>query len=339
MQILSTMALLVSTFISSTLAHYTISQDYTGRAFYDGFDFFTDADPTNGHVKFVDKEQANSSGIAGLMSGGFANNAVYLGMDAVNDAPQGRKSIRVQSSKAFNHGLIIADIAHMPGGVCSTWPAFWMVGPNWPAGGEIDIVEGVNEQTSNKMTLHTGSGVAISKNQSFSGELVTPNCDINAPGQDKNAGCLILDSDNATYGKGFNQNGGGVYATEWTSAAIKIWFFPRSAIPADVASGNPEPSEAWGAPRAAFAGDFKVDEHFKDLNIVFDTTFCGDWAGKVWANSSCAVLAPTCEEYVTQNRAAFRDTFWAINSLKVFDTDDQPRLRTRSGGAVLPTLP
>ena len=333
------MALLVSPFISSTLAHYSLSQDYTGRAFFDGFDFFTDADPTNGHVKFIDKNDANTTGIAGLMSGGFANNAVYLGMDAVQEAPTGRRSIRVQSLKAFNRGLFIADIVHMPGGVCSTWPAFWLVGPNWPNSGEIDILEGVNEQTSNKMTLHTGPGVVVSKNATFSGDLVTPNCDINAPGQDKNAGCLISDSDNATYGNAFNLNGGGVFATEWNSAGIKIFFFPRNAIPADIASGSPEPNEAWGAPRAAFTGNFTVDEHFKDLNIVFDTTFCGDWAGKVWANSSCAALAPTCEEFVTKNRSAFQEMYWAINSLKVFETDDPPKLRTRFGGAVLPPIP
>jgi Glycosyl hydrolases family 16 len=333
------MALLVSSFISSTLANYTLSQDYTGKAFFDGFEFFTAPDPTNGHVKYIDKEDANKSGIAGLMTGGFANNAVYLGMDAVNEAPEGRRSIRVQSTKAFNHGLIVADIVHMPGGICSIWPAFWMVGPNWPESGEIDIVEGVNEQTSNKMVLHTGPGVSLSENQTFTGNMVTPNCDIDAPGQGKNAGCMIQDSDNATFGEGFNANGGGVFATEWTSAAIKIWFFPRNAIPADVASGTPEPSGAWGAPRAAFAGDFKVDNHFKNLNIVFDTTTCGDWAGKVWADSTCAALAPTCEEFVAKNKEAFREAYWAVNSLKVFETNEPPVLKKRSGGAVLPRLP
>lgn len=26
----------------------------------------------------------------------------------------------------------------MPFG-CGTWPAYWLVGPNWPSGGEIDV--------------------------------------------------------------------------------------------------------------------------------------------------------------------------------------------------------
>ena len=337
------MALLASPLISSTLARYTISQNYTGRAFFDGFDFFSKPDPTNGHVKFIEKEDANNSGIAGFMSGGHANNAVYLGMDATNESPDGRRAIRVESQKVFNNGLIIADIVHMPGGVCGTWPAFWLVGPNWPQDGEIDIVEGVNDQTSNKMALHTGSGAVVAKgNNTFSADLLTSNCDVNAPGQDKNAGCLMSDKDNATYGYGFNSNGGGVYATEWTSNAIKIWFFPRNAIPADIASGNPEPGEAWGVPRGSFAGNFMMNDHFKDLRIVFDTTFCGDWAGAVWADSSCAPLAPTCQEFVTKNSRAFREMYWAINSLNVFEQKGAPKvpkLRTRWGGAVIPAVP
>jgi Glycosyl hydrolases family 16 len=337
MRSISTLALLVSPLISSTLAHYTLSQDYTGRAFYDGFEFFTDADPTKGHVKYVSKEIANNTGIAGLMTGGSAKDAIYLGMDTTNEAPQGRQSIRVQSSRAYNRGLIIADIAHMPGGVCGTWPALWLVGPNWPSSGEIDIIEGVNDETANKMAMHTGPGVVLAKNASFSGELVTTNCDINAAGQGKNVGCLIEDKDNSTYGKGFNEMGGGVFATELTATAITIWFFPRDAIPADITAGKPNVTTWSTPPRAAFTGDFKVEEHFKDLNIIFDTTFCGDWAGKVWANSGCAALAPTCEEYVTKNAAAFKESFWAINSLKVYEMMKH-KVRRRGGGSVLSAL-
>jgi hypothetical protein len=38
-------------------------------------------------------------------------------------AAVGRNSVRLVSKKSWTHGLFIADIAHMPGGICGTWPA------------------------------------------------------------------------------------------------------------------------------------------------------------------------------------------------------------------------
>lgn len=342
---LPTSLLLASIFFTSSIATYTLAQDYTGANFFNGFDFFTGADPTSGHVQFVNMHTANSTGIAGIMSGGSANNAVYLGVDSTTVAPQGRGAIRVTSSKSFQHALVIADIAHMPGGICGTWPAMWMLGANktWPDGGEIDIVEGVNAQAANKMTLHTNAGVSVQNGTDFSGELVTPNCDINAQGQGTNAGCQIADTQSLTFGSGFNAANGGVYATEWTADFIKIWFFPRGSIPSDVASGNPNPSDAWGTPNSLFQGNFNMDAHFQNLQIIFDTTFCGQWAGVDWTTSSCASLATTCEAYVTNNPGAFADAYWAINTLQVFQQTNnatQPsQKRRRMGGSVLPSLP
>ena len=96
---------------------------------------------------------------------------------------RGRKSIRLTSKKAFDSGLVIIDLSHMPGSSqhmrfvhygpirvrsylllryiaagCGTWPAFWMVGPQWPSHGEIDIIEGVNVQTNVQTTLHSSEG-------------------------------------------------------------------------------------------------------------------------------------------------------------------------------------
>jgi hypothetical protein len=45
------------------------------------------------------------------------------------------------SKKSYGQGLFIFDIAKAPHG-CAVWPAAWMVGPSWPIGGEIDIIEG-----------------------------------------------------------------------------------------------------------------------------------------------------------------------------------------------------
>ena len=139
--------------------------------------------------------------------------------------------------------------------------------------GEIDIIEGVNEQSTNAMTLHTGPGCSITNTGGFSGSITTSNCDINAAGQSTNAGCQIMESATNSYGAGFNSNNGGVYATLWNSNAITIYFFPRGSIPSDIASGSPNPS-GWGTPAAVFKGGCDISSTFKSQQIVFDTTFC-----------------------------------------------------------------
>ncbi|KAK4943663.1 hypothetical protein LTR10_016760 [Elasticomyces elasticus] len=315
--------LLVSALFQTTFATYQLVQDYTGDAFWQGFEFFTEADPTDGLVQFQSLEQANATGLAGFIESGNSSLAVYMGVDTTKVAPEGRASIRVSSTQTFQHALVIADIAHMPGGVCGSWPAFWMVGSNWPNNGEIDIVEGVNDQITNSMTLHTNEGVVVSNSSEFSGELFTANCDINAPDQPANAGCSIADTSNLTFGTDFNAAGGGVYATEWTSESIKIWFFPRGSSPDDIASSTPDPEANWGTPNSVFQGSFDMDDHFNNLSIIFDTTFCGQWAGAIWNTTSCASLAPTCEDYVANNPQDFKDVFWAINTLQVFQDNGQ----------------
>lgn len=193
-------------------------------------------------------------------------------------------------------------------------PAFWTVGPDWPNGGEIDIFEGVNDQLANFQTLHTGPGCSISDNGGFSGKLTHASCV--SSGLD-NTGCQIAAENSNSYGAGFNANGGGVYATEWTSSCINVWFFPRGSIPTDVLGASPDPS-SWGTPSAKFQGDCDMSKSFVDQQIVFDTTFCGDWAGKTWASSSCSQKADTCDSYVQNNPAAFADAYWSINALKVY---------------------
>lgn len=267
--------LLVSIFSRTTLATYQLLQDYSGDAFWQGFDFFTGADPTEGLVQYKSLEEANSTSLAGFIDGGNSSFAIYMGVDTEKVAPEGRASVRVSSTQTFQHALVIADIVHMPGGVCGTWPAFWMLGADWPNNGEIDVVEGVNDQATNSMTLHTGQGAVVSNGTDFLGDLVTPDCDVNAPNQPTNAGCSIGDISNLTFGPEFNNAGGGVFATEWTSDFIKIWFFPRGTFPDDIVSSTPAPSDNWGTPNSMFQGPFKIDDHFKDLQIVFDTTFCG----------------------------------------------------------------
>ncbi|KAF2253269.1 glycoside hydrolase family 16 protein [Trematosphaeria pertusa] len=301
-----------------SIAGYVLEDDYMSD-FYGSFDFFTDPDPTHGFVKYVDEATARSSNLINAST----TVPVEWGVDTTTKPTDGRPSIRLASKKTYNTGLVVIDVQHMPFG-CGTWPAFWMVGPDWPNGGEIDVLEGVHEQETNAITLHTNSGCSIATDgNAFAGDVSTSNCDVKAPNQDENAGCSIKQQSSKSYGAGLNGNGGGVYATEWTTDAISVYFFPRGEVPQDVLGDSPDPS-GWGTPAARFASSScNIEQHFKEQQIVFDTTFCGDWAGNTWSSSSCASKAATCNEYVQNNPEAFTDAFWTVNALKVYSNNGE----------------
>ncbi|CAJ2501669.1 Uu.00g045220.m01.CDS01 [Anthostomella pinea] len=317
---------LLSLAASAQAAAYAVQDTFDQTNFFEGFDFFSGQDPTNGFVKYSSAIHANNASLAG-----YANNGIYLGVDyeSVNPAG-GRASVRVNSKASYTKGLFIADIAHQPAPACGQWPAFWTFGPNWPSSGEIDIIEGVNMDTNTTITLHTSKGCSFSKDSFSSG-------DCNAPGSGT-TGCGAPTGNLQTFGTGFNEIGGGIYALEWTSQAIKIFFFPRTGpIPTDIASDTPDPT-TWGAPAAQFSGSgCNIDEHFMNHQIVFDTTFCGDWAGKVFNDDPvCKAKANTkstgmaaCQAYVANNPADFKDSYWLINSVKVYS----------EGGALNKTTP
>lgn len=208
-----------------------------------------------------------------------------------------------------------------------------MVGPDWPTGGEIDILEGVNEQTNNAMTLHTAPDCKIGADTSiFAGEVTTPDCDVNAKNQSKNAGCSIEDPSTNSYGVGLNEIGGGVYATQWTDEAISVYYFPRGSIPDDVLGDAPNP-DGWGLPSAKFTGGCDIENTFKEQQIIFNTAFCGDWAGAAWETGSCAKKAATCDEYVQNNPSAFADAYWTINALKVYQDNGNDTPAPSASGA------
>ncbi|KAH7329259.1 glycoside hydrolase family 16 protein [Stachybotrys elegans] len=292
---------------------YGLHRTYDAGNFWDEFDFFNEPDPTRGFVEYVDNATAMAEGLAASRDG-----QIFMGVDTVTEFPaNGRKSVRVTSRESFTHGLFIADLAHVPSSACGSWPALWSFGPNWPASGEIDILEGVNTQHTNSITLHTSPGCSISQIDTVSSTTLA-NADCNTG--TAFTGCSQHTADNQNYGDGMNAIGGGVYAMEWLSEHIAVWYFPRYAIPQDILRGDPVPS-TWGLATAKFYGGSTcdLDAHFMNHNLVFDTTFCGDWAGAVWAdNPECSALAPTCNEYVAANPGAFVDSFWSVNSINVY---------------------
>jgi len=72
-------------------------------------------------VTYVGKDTAAEKGLTKV-----DGNSVYIGVDnttKIDANGPGRSAVRLVSKASFNDGLFIADFAHMPGGVCSTWPA------------------------------------------------------------------------------------------------------------------------------------------------------------------------------------------------------------------------
>jgi hypothetical protein len=209
--------------------------------------------------------------------------------------------------------------------------------------GEIDVIEGVNSNSFNTMTLHTDPGCSIDSTGGFSGTVKTANCAINAPGQANNAGCGIQASGADTYGGGFNSAGGGVYAIDWTAQAISIYYFPGSAVPSDITAGTPDP-DTWPMPLAQFEGACNIGSIFQNHSIIFDMTFCGQWAGQasVWdSDPVCSQKASTCQSYVGSNPADFADTYWQVNSLKVYQDNGAPSPASPSSApsSVIPSVP
>ena len=161
----------------------------------------------------------------------------------------------------------------VPGRHCTLSPVAWPPADplswttstsSWPNDGEIDIVEGVNQQVTNQISLHTGDNCSM--NQASNGSIGTLGSTDCASATNP-AGCSLTDKSPGSYGEPFNAGQGGVYAMEWTSQAISVWWWARRDIPADVRSGAPQPA-TWATPVARFQGSCDIDSHFKDHQIV-----------------------------------------------------------------------
>lgn len=295
---------------------YSLVENWQGDKFLDFFNFHVGKDPTNGFVNYVDQKSAESSGLVKVLDSG----SVYIGVDhekTISTSSQGRDSVRIGSKKYYDESLVIADLAHMPGSVCGSWPAFWSTGKNWPGDGEIDIIEGVNLQDHNEIVMHTAGTCSIT-DSGMTGVVNATGC-----GEDLGTVGCVIEGHEGSYGTSFNKQGGGVYAMEWTEEHVKIWFFPRSKVPDSITSGKPDVSQ-FGTPMALVREGCDVASSFKEQSFVFDVTFCGDWAGGVFGESGCPMSGSdsfaSCHSYVANHPAAFKETYWEINSVKIYQT-------------------
>ncbi|KAJ7197730.1 glycoside hydrolase family 16 protein [Mycena pura] len=294
---------------------YSRSQNIVGSGFYSAFNFEAIADPTHGRVNYVSMATAQAQNLT------FASgNTFILRADdhtVLSDSGSvGRSSVRMRTNAAFTTHAAVFDIQHMPQG-CGTWPAVWETNEsNWPNGGEVDIIEGVNDQGTNTVTLHTAPGCSMPSTRTQTGTSLQLDCDTSVNG---NAGCGVRLTQAQSYGPTFNADGGGWYAIERTNTFINVWFWARGAtnVPSDVRAGGTSVNTAnWGTPVANFPNNScNFPQFFDGNNIIINLTFCGDFAGAVYPQSGCP---STCNSFVDQNPTAFTNAFFQFNSINVY---------------------
>ncbi|MEH1916491.1 hypothetical protein [Nostoc sp.] len=287
----------------STMA-YTLKDSWTGNEFIKGnekgdkWSFFHQPDPTHGQVNYGKWNELIK----------IVDGKIKIEVESEGYKPGAkRKSIRIYTEKKYNEGLFIIDLDHIPEGM-AVWPAIWLVGTGvtWPENGEIDIIEGVNSTPSkhnrNHSTLHTKKGCV----QNIP-NIINPDCNA-----DNGAlGCGVTGPENS-FGHRFNQNHGGAYVCEWVhNQTIKIWFWKRSDIPANVLGNSPHPN-TWGKPYVHFN---PCPGYFKDMEMIVNTTLCGDWAGNDFKGG-----IDKCNGYVSDanNNPKFKDAYFLIRSVRVF---------------------
>ncbi|KAI0051912.1 glycoside hydrolase family 16 protein [Auriscalpium vulgare] len=292
---------------------WIIQDTYDATNFFQEFHFFNFSDPTHGTVTYVDHDTAFAHNLSYISSDG----KIVMKGDDTNWLAQGeyRESVRVSSNTIYNGGLFILDTDRAPWG-CGVWPAFWTVGEaNWPEGGEIDIIEGVHDNEHNQVTWHTNPGCNLTKSANFTGSIVgSPSPNLDCTGSATKPGCGITEWSQASYGPTFDAVGGGVFAMKWDEDGIAVWSFYRVAVPQDIQDGTPNPAN-WPTPVAALApNNCNPAKYFANHSIVFDITFCGDWAGNSYATSGCP---GTCSDRL-MDPGNFVNASWNINWLKVY---------------------
>ncbi|KAJ7639603.1 glycoside hydrolase family 16 protein [Mycena polygramma] len=309
---------LTSTVSSVLGASYSRSENIVGTGFYNAFNFEAIGDPTAGRVNYVDQATAQAQNLTFASADTFVLRADATTVISDSSAT-GRNSVRIRTNNAYTTHVAVFDVVHMPQG-CGTWPAIWETNEaTWPAGGEVDIVEGVNDQGTDQITLHTSPGCTMPATRTQTGTSLLLDCNTAVNG---NSGCGVSAGTAPSYGPTFNADGGGWYAIERTSTFINVWFWSRNdaSVPADVKAGNTAVNtDTWGTPTANFPNtSCDISEFFDANNIIINLTFCGDWAGQaaIYAQSGCP---STCNSYVDANPTAFTNAYFQFNSINIYE--------------------
>ncbi|KAF9004223.1 concanavalin A-like lectin/glucanase domain-containing protein [Cyathus striatus] len=310
-------------FASATIYHPL--REYAGSTFFDRWDYYGNIDDTTlGNVTYQHRDNATSKGLAFVNAAG---NAVIKVDNATTIAGPGpgvyRDSIRITSQDAYAVGsLIIIDALHIPFG-CSVWPAFWTlgIGARWPAAGEIDIIEAINLMGNNQVAVHTLPGCfPVTPTAPQTGNILQPDCS-------SSSGCVVAETKVNSYGIGFGQAGGGVFALQLDATGVFAWFWSRPDIPENIRSADSASTidtSLWGMPSAAHpASGCNVTQMFGPQQLILLTTLCGVWAGvpEIYGHTCQTPTGDCVLDNVVGPGTTYDNAYWEIRNIRTYVAD------------------
>ncbi|XP_006456189.1 hypothetical protein AGABI2DRAFT_211022 [Agaricus bisporus var. bisporus H97] len=302
-----------------TATRYGLVKDYSGGTFFDDWIFYDHYDNTsNGDTIFLSAENASTQRLAYIDS---TTNRAIIKVDNTSFVPWNykRNSVRISTKATYGIGSVfVVDLWHAPYG-CSVWPAVWTFSPTslWPAGGEMDLFEGINLSPHSQMGLHTTAGCTQLLPKQTSKITNGTNCE-------GSTGCIVTNDSPASYGPDFANARGGVFVGELSETGVSIWFFERSKVP-DVLSNNASKidTSAFGTPTGNLpSGGCEIDKYFEPQTLVFDITLCGDFAG------SPQFFPATCTgncylDYVINNGTQqYANAYFDVGYVRVFSANN-----------------
>lgn len=284
--------------------NYHLTWQAVGPNFFNDFDYIHD-DANHGGAQYLPREEAVQKQVT------VAHDTHAI----LRAGPKGkylkRTSAKLRTKKAWTYFLMAMKYDHLPFG-CGVWPSLWTTSPEeaWPNGGELDILEYVNEYPS-RSSFHVGTANKCALDAS---ELHRPGCpaledvvyNFTKTGMHGHYDCVTDYPDHigcapnkAPLRSGKELSGqAGVVAVEWTASYLKVFIIPAFDIPADLSSDMPRPDDwdkwlvsyyPFGVSERSSPGSCpNPDQLMKSQQFVMNLNFCGDWGSKVWADSSCA---------------------------------------------------
>mmetsp|Transcript_56861 Transcript_56861/g.148962 ORF Transcript_56861/g.148962 Transcript_56861/m.148962 type:complete len:396 (+) Transcript_56861:55-1242(+) len=297
---------------------YSLDWEASGESFFDGFDFLAE-DPNHGAADFVSSyADAQLAGVARI-SGSHA----ILRTGRRSTKAFKRMSARIRTKKSWKHFLAAVHFKHLPWG-CGVWPSFFTLGVGeWPAAGEMDILEYVNDGKA-MTSFHTSKECRLDEakvnkygsmpDANYKGnDNSNYNCLTKYCATCKSLGCAPNTMPLLTCQQMADRPG--VFAMERTASFTKIFFIPSWAIPADLDAGRPTP-EAWDQWIISYYpfGDSAAtcpqpDDIMAPQMFILQIAFCGDWASKVWGDSApCFRSGPTFNATATKDKLQINTT-------------------------------